>query len=284
MRKTVLILGSTGKMGSALSSVLPKKYKVIGKNSNDFNADDFNSVEHLIKRSKPDIVVNAAAFLGIDPCENDPQKAFLVNTLYPKFLAQLSNKIGFILVHFSTDAVFSDRKSGFYTESDRPIPLNIYGFTKFGGDCFIQSIAAKYYIFRIPVLFGISAKNTQFVEKMLQKISTGCRLLTISDDIVTSPTFSLDVAREVLRTIEKQRKFGLYHVANSGRASLFELMREIVKCLKLDCRVVPASYKDFAYVGVKNTCTPIKSTKIPGLRHWKKAVKEYCCKVQIKNK
>ena len=140
----------------------------------------------------------------------------------------------------------------------------------------IISFAKKYYLFRIPVLFGVSLKNTQFVEKMMQKVQEGCRLLRISNDIITSPTFSMDVAKEVLRTLEKRRKFGLYHIANKGKASLFDLMHEIAKQLKLDCRVEPASYKCFPYIGIKNTCTPIKSAKIPGLRHWKKAVKDYC--------
>ena len=53
----------------------------------------------------------------------------------------------------------------------------MYGVTKYGGDCFIQAIAKRYYIFRIPVLFGETIKSTQFVEKMLQKVNEGQRVL-----------------------------------------------------------------------------------------------------------
>lgn len=276
MRKKVLLLGSTGKMGIALIDIFSAGYEVIGKNSRDFNAADFAQVGRLINNTKPDVVINTVAFLGIDPCEKEPGKAFILNTLYPKLLAGLSNENNFLLIHFSTDAVFNDEKNGFYTEADQPYPLNIYGFTKLGGDCFIKSLAKEYYIFRLSVLFGEAVKNTQFVEKMLQKVNEGSKLLKISSDIISSPTYSKDAAREIKRILENKYEFGVYHIANEGKASLYELMKEIVDYLDLDVKVKPVSYKSFPCIGIKNTCTPIKSDKIPNLRHWKEAVKEYC--------
>lgn len=276
MRKKILLLGSTGKMGIALSYVLADKFEVIGKNSRDFDATDFEAVRKLINDNPADIVINTVAFLGIDPCEKDPQKAFILNTLYPKLLAEISRKKDFLLIHFSTDAVFNDEKNDFYTESDQSYPLNIYGFTKLGGDCFIKSIAKKFYIFRISMLFGETTKNTQFVEKMLELVKKGNKLLKISNDIISSPTYSKDAAKEIKRIIENKYGYGIYHIANEGKATLYELMNEIVKQLNLKVKIEPASYTDFPYIGIKNTCTPIKSCKIPSLRHWKEAVKEYC--------
>jgi len=282
MNKRVLLLGSTGKMGVALKEVFNSGYNVIGKNSKDFDAANLEEVGRLIEADSPDIVINAVAFLGIDPCEKEPQKAFMVNTVYPKFLAELSKKRGFILVHFSTDAVFNGEKRDFYIESDRPCPLNLYGFTKYGGDCFVQMSAENYYIFRISILFGKTSKNTQFVEKMLQKAKEGHKVLRISDDIISSPTYSYDVAREVKRILEAGYPSGLYHIANEGKASLYDLMKEIIENLDLDIRVEKASYRDFPFLGIKNTFTPIKSEKIDSLRPWKEAVKEYCARVRSK--
>jgi len=277
MRKKVLLLGSTGKMGLALKEAFGDNYSLSGKNSRDFDAANFEQVRKLIEENNPDIVLNTVALLGIDPCEKEPEKAFRLNTLYPKFLAELSNDKGFLLAHFSTDAVFNDKKEDFCVEGDRPHPLNVYGFTKYGGDCFIQAMARNYYIFRISILFGETTKNTQFVEKMLQRVKEGQKVLKISDDIISSPTYSKDVAREVMRIIEAEYPFGTYHIANEGRASLYELMQEIVKDLGLDVKVQKCSYKDFPYLGIKNTCTPLKSEKINSLRPWQEAVKEYCC-------
>lgn len=276
MNKKILLLGHTGKMGIAVQNIFSDDYSVVGKNSGDFDVADFSQTVNLIEENKPDIVINTVAFIGIDPCEKYPEKAFRLNALYPKLLAEFSNEKKFLLVHFSTDAVFNDDKLDFYTEEDCPCPLNIYGFTKYGGDCFIQAIAKNYYIFRISVLFGKSVKNTQFVEKMLQKVKEGQRVLKISDDIILSPSYTKDVAAEIRRVLEASYPCGLYHVANKGKASLYELMEVIKKNLDIDFSIEKASYKDFSFSGIKNTYTPIRSEKIDALRSWKEAVKHYC--------
>jgi len=266
-------------MGLALNEVLKEDYTVIGKNSKDFDAENFDEVRDMIENIKPDIVINTVAFLGIDPCEKDPMKALKLNALYPKLLAELSNKIGFLLVHFSTDAVFNNEKNDLYVESDTPKPLNVYGLTKYGGDCFIQAIAIKYYIFRLSVLFGKSIKNNQFIEKMLQKVEEGNNVIKIADDVVSSPSYSLDIANEIKKILRSSLPFGLYHLINDGKATLFELIFEIVKNLNLNIKVEKASFKDFPYIGIKNLNTPIKSEKIRPLRPWKEAVKDYTQKL-----
>lgn len=280
MRDKILLLGSTGKMGVALQDIFKNDYAIVGKSSADFDALNLVQAKNLIEENKPDIVINTIAFLGIDSCEKEPEKAFRLNTLFPKLLAELSHEKEFVLVHFSTDAVFNDKKKDFYTEEDCPCPLNVYGFTKYGGDCFIQAIAKKYYILRIPVLFGETIKNTQFVEKMLQKIHEGQKVLKISGDIISSPTYSRDVAREVWRIMYASYQFGLYHIANEGKASLYDLMKEITENLNLDVEVEEASYKEFPFLGIKNTFTPIRSEKVSPLRHWKEAVKGYCNNIE----
>lgn len=276
MAKKILLLGHTGKMGTALKEVFEDGYTIIGKNSADFDALDFDQVKDLIDKTSPDIVMNTVAMLGIDSCEKDPEKAHRLNALYPKFLAELSNNNNFLLVHFSTDAVFNDEKQDFYTERDFTSPLNVYGSTKYRGDCFVQDAAKQYFLFRISVIFGEASKHNQFVEKMLLKVKEGKKPLKISDDIVLSPTYSRDAAREIRRILEEPLPFGLYHIANEGKASLYDLMNEIIKNLSLDATIEKASYKDFPYIGRKNTYTPLKSDKIRPLRHWKEAVKEYC--------
>lgn len=282
MNKNILLLGSTGKMGTALRTVLKDDYNIIGKNSTDFDALDVQQVRNLIEQTNPDIVINTVAYLGIDPCETEPEKAIKLNTIFPKFLAELSNEMGFLLIHFSTDAVFNDTKKDYYTEKDAPHPLNIYGLTKYGGDCFIQTIAKSYYIFRISVLFGETNKNRQFVEKILQKITDGEKVLKISSDIISSPSYSLDVAREIKKIVDTSSEYGIYHIANEGKASLYDLIKKIVEYLKLDIDVEKVSYNDFPYLGIKNTYTPIKSEKIISMRPWHTAVEEYCNNIKLK--
>lgn len=265
-------------MGVALTDLFSKdpNYSLEGKNSRDFDAGNLSQVSEIIEKNKPDIVINAVALVGIDPCEKEPSKAFQLNTLYPKVLAGLSKKYGFILVHFSSDAVFNDEKNGFYTERDTPTPVSLYGVTKYGGDCFVQSLTPTYYIVRTSVLFGETPRQTQFVEKMLQRVHQGESQLRIADDIVGSPTYSKDVALKIKEMLDEKVSFGIYHVANEGRASLYELMEEIIANLQLNVTLQRASYRDFHYLGMKNTRTPILSEKIAPLRPWKSAVKAYC--------
>jgi len=280
MAKKILLLGYTGKMGVACREVFKADYELDCKNSGDFDAGDFERTQVVVEQSSPDIVINTVAFLGIDPSENEPNRAFRLNTLYPEVLAKLSRELGFLLIHFSTDAVFNDEKGDYYIESDCPAPLNLYGLTKFGGDCMVRSHAENYYIIRIPVLFGESTKNDQFVEKMLQRVRQGQTTLKISDDIISSPSYSLDVARKIKRIVKDDLPPGLYHLANEGKASLYDLMAEVVKNLGLDVSVERGSYNDFPFVGIKNTCTPIRSEKIDASRPWQEAVSEYCDKIK----
>jgi len=283
MKTKILLLGNTGKMGTALTKTLKHDFNLVGKNSKDFDANDFQQVRFLIEQTDPDIVINTFAYLGIDPCETEPQKAIRLNTNLPKFLAELSNEHNFSLIPFSTDAVFKDRVNDLYTEKDCSQPVNFYGFTKYGGDCFIQAISNKYYIFRISVLFGETIKDTQFVEKMLQKIMYGEKVLSVSSDIINSPSYSLDIAKEVKRIIDTELEFGLYHIANAGVASLHDVIKEIVTNCNFDVEVKKAHYTDFPHIGIKNTYTPIESCKINSLRPWQEAIKDYCKTIKVMN-
>lgn len=280
MRKKILLLGNTGKMGVALTDVFSGSYSVYGKNSRDFDANNFEQVRALIDKCAPDIVINTVALTGIDLCEREPEKAFRLNALYPKFLAEVSTEKRYLLVHFSTDGIFNDEKDDFYTESDRPSPLHVYGMTKYGGDCFVQALAKRYYIVRIPILFGETRKRTQFMEKMLDRAGRGEKILKVSGDVVSSPTYSRDVAKKIEEILETELPYEIYHVANAGKASLYDLMKEVVDNLKLGVTLERVSHDNFPSTGVKNTNTPIKSEKITALRPWRKAVQEYCNRIR----
>lgn len=274
--KKILILGHTGKMGTALSEVFSDGYDVVGKNSADFDAEDFEQVKDILRDEQPDIVMNAVVFGGIDACDRDPARALRINTLFPRLLARLSKEQEFILVHFSTDSVFSDTCDDALTEHDAAQPLNMYGLTKYGADCFVQSDAGAYYIARVSVLFGECVRAGQFVEKMLHKMRAGQKNLRIAGDIIASPTYALDAARALRAMIESSRPYGLYHLVNDGKASLCELMQEIAAQLNLDAAIEKASYRDFPSAARKNVCTPMRSVKLPPLRPWREAVREYC--------
>jgi dTDP-4-dehydrorhamnose reductase len=270
-----VILGHTGKLGHALAAAFAGRDRVVGRNSWDFDAQNIESVRRVVAEADPEVVINAVAMQGLDACDREPEKAFRINALFPKALAEMARDQGFLLVHFSSECVFNDEKGEAYTEDDAPAPLNVYGATKHAGDCLVRALAPRHYVFRLAIQFGAGGRRDQFVERMIRAARTG-GTLRAADDVVTSPTYSADVAREVTRILEAQLPFGLYHVANEGRASLYELVTEIVAGLGLKAEVRRASHRDFPASARKNLCTPLRSAKIPPLRPWREAVGEYC--------
>ncbi len=274
--KKILLLGDTGKMGSAIRLAFAADHEIVGLNREHFDAANLDQVAGIVERERPDLVINTVAFLGIDACERDPAMALQLNAMLPKRLAALSREHRFILIHFSSDAVFGDVVDHRCLESDPVDPFNVYALTKYGGDCFVRAAAERYYVFRLPVLFGQSTRGDQFVEKMLARARAGARRLEVSMDVVSTPSYSCDVAMEVRRIVEEGLAPGLYHIANEGRGSLYEMISLLVAELKLSAAVEPVSHEKFPSLGRKNTYTMMGSEKVAPLRPWRVAFREYC--------
>lgn len=275
-RDKLLLLGDTGKVGRAIAHAFGATYEIEGLSSRQFAAENQAQVEEVIMASKPRWVVNAVALGGIDCCEEDPERALRLNALLPKRLAELSTTRDFTLVHISSDAVFGDTLGHSPVESDPVNPFNTYALTKYGGDCFVNSVAPDAYVFRLPMLFGESTKNDQFVEKMLARVDGGAHCLRVSDDVVGRPSYSRDAAKEMRRIIESDLDPGLYHLANEGEASLYEVICLLVDHLGLGVRVEAVSHREFSSLGRKNIVTTITSEKVGSLRPWRRAFREYC--------
>jgi dTDP-4-dehydrorhamnose reductase len=284
--KKILLLGYSGKVGNAIYEVFKNDYVIIKKNSSNLNAVDFVAVENVIKEEAPDIVINCIAKVGLSSCEQSPQEALVLNTLLPRRLAELSIIYDFLLVHFSTGAVLPNSDGRYLLESDIPKPVNIYGFTKFGGDCFVEQISKRYYIIRLPLLFGKTSKPLseckQFVDNILYRIENGEKEIRISVDVINSPTYTKDVAETVKMIIEKNMEYGLYHVSNKGKVSLYEFTKELIGILYPEVVIQKTTIEEFTDI-LQNKCCPITSEKIDDLRDWKEALNEYCIEYRSKN-
>jgi dTDP-4-dehydrorhamnose reductase len=263
-------------MGLAMTRVLSPDNELTGLNSRDFDAADFDPLGAIINGIAPELIINTVALQGIDRCELEPERAFRINTLFPGYLSGLCETRQIMLVHFSSDAVFTDIGAGYCTEDVVPSPLNVYGVTKYGGDCLVAGSCRRHYVCRLPLLFGESSGDGQFVEKMLTRLRSGTGNIRVAADVFSSPSFSLDIADRVRELIRDGDPYGTYHLANEGIASLHELMTEIAAHLLPESVVVQGSYLDFPFKGRKNLCTPLRSVKIGCLRPWREAVGDYC--------
>ena len=168
----VAVIGASGQLGSDLVKVFED---VIPLTHKDIEVTDLSSCE-ILKELKPDVVINTAAYHKTDECEENPEKAFLVNSVGARNVALICKEIGAIDVFISTDYVFDGSKKEPYTEEDVPNPINVYGVSKYAGEILTRYICGKYYIIRVASLFGVAGargKGGSFVETMIKKAKAG---------------------------------------------------------------------------------------------------------------
>lgn len=224
----ILILGGTGLLGTDIAKVFEKDSEVLAFGSGECDITKLDAVFHAVKTHKPDVVVNSAAWADVDKCEAEPDKAYLMNAIGPKNAAMVCRDYKLKLVHISTDYVFDGEKKAPYTEFDATNPVNVYGQSKLAGEEFIKGISNNYIIMRTAWLFG--ERRNHFVDYVVNGINNGNEIIAVKD-MVSSPTYSMDVAEQVKKLIHLNQT-GLFHACNKGYCSRLELVEEIMKIMK----------------------------------------------------
>ena len=272
----LLILGATGAFGTALETAcLKKRWDFTPLGHRDFEITDHASLERAVKKHRPGAVVNAVAMVGINPCEEAPEKAWAVNTTAALNLARICQANDLLLVQPSTHAVFDGTKMGPYSEEDIPYPTSIYSASKFSGECLAAVYCKKHYIIRFPTLFGPRRNQSPgFVDKVLGWLKEK-EEIRIADDKIDSPSYTLDLAEALLEMIQNEVPYGTYHLSNSGQTSYYDFVRKIVSLLGASVRVVAAKDKDFEALAHKPLKTALKSSNLPPLRNWQEALAAY---------
>jgi dTDP-4-dehydrorhamnose reductase len=205
----ILVVGANGMLGHDLMKELPGDLQ--GIDLPDIDITSFESVQEVIERLKPKVVINAAAYTDVDGCESNTELAMQVNGEGVAFLAMASRSIGAKLVQISTDYVFDGGKGSPYLEDDPTGPLSVYGESKLAGEMNAR-FNPDHLIVRTQWLYGLHGKN--FVETMLRLAGEKDELAVV-DDQTGSPTWTVDLARGIRALIEHDCT-GIYHAANSG--------------------------------------------------------------------
>lgn len=254
----ILLLGNTGNVGSFVFNSFAEPYMVVGKNSKDFSATSDIEIEKMIIHEKPDIVMNCVAYTGINECRCNPDYAFLLNAHLPYVLSTLSNKYEFLLFHFSSSEMFYNITQRYAYEDTIPNPKSIYGYSKYMGDRFVIEIADRYYIFRLPQIFGDPLLKDMFVEKIIHRIDTGEHDIKIVDNMTISLIYLPELFRRIKNAIEEKYRYGLYHVANVGSLSLFDITKKIKEVLYPDATFELCGFSVF-YPSDKSSRCPLNS-------------------------
>jgi dTDP-4-dehydrorhamnose reductase len=223
------LIGGRSMLAQKVKQLLPSKYQLIELNRPEFDLTDPNKVGQLLRKLKPQIIVNCAAFTQVDACETQQNLANAVNGVGPGLLARTARQIGAILVHVSSDYVFDGTLSRPYCEEDPPSPQSIYGQSKLLGEkTILASGLEKYFILRTGWLYGPGGNN--FVETIARFAADREELRIVADQTGT-PTYTGDLAAAIFALLET-KEYGIFHYSNSGISSWYEFATEIVSQLQ----------------------------------------------------
>jgi len=202
---------------------------------------DRSAVEAFIKRHRPEIVVNCAAYTDVDGCTRDPDLAMRVNGHAPGHVAEACADVGARMLHISTDYVFDGKADRPYVEDDPAAPINAYGTSKLAGERGVLQHLPDACIVRTSWLYGLHGKN--FVSTMLALGRKPDELRVVNDQI-GGPTYTVDLADAIIRLI-RIGATGTVHVVNAGQCSWHELACRALQLAGLAKEVRPIASADY---------------------------------------
>ncbi len=235
---TWLVIGSRGQLGTDLMDLLGDK--AVGLDVPDIDITDLDSVAQAIYEVGPELVVNCAAYTAVDAAESDETTAQAVNGTGAANVAEAAAQTR--LIHVSTDYVFDGTATTPYAENAAPSPRSAYGRTKlFGEQAVLRHPEA--YVVRTAWLYGAAGNN--FVKTMLGLEKTR-DTLSVVDDQVGQPTWSRDLAAQLILLGSSSAAPGIYHGTNSGQTSWYGFTRRIFELAGADPdRVLPTTTDEF---------------------------------------
>jgi dTDP-4-dehydrorhamnose reductase len=233
-----LVTGARGMLGSHLVAALAGA-EVVALPRAHLDVSDERAVSAILDGTRPDVVVNAAAWTDVDGAETHEAAAAAVNALGPACLARACATMGAKLLHVSTDYVFAGDATIPYAEDAAVAPRSAYGRTKAAGERAVLTAGALAYVVRTAWLYGASGRS--FVRTML-RLAAGDQPVDVVDDQRGSPTWAGDLAEALVILAASDAPAGIYHWVNGGQASWYELAQAVFAAVGADpCRVRPTT-------------------------------------------
>jgi dTDP-4-dehydrorhamnose reductase len=277
-------------LGRELERVFAGVGPIVAVDRESVDLADPDQARALVRRAAPDVILNAAAYTAVDRAESELALAHAINALAPCVLAEEAVERNALLVHYSTDYVFDGSKTGPWTETDAPHPLNVYGASKLAGEQAIQNSRSKHLIFRTSWVFGPHGNN--FLLTMLRLARERDRL-SIVDDQIGAPTTSIELARATHSIVTgiiagrfgaPQDWCGLYHMTCAGSVSWFGFAQAIFsRATELlgvkSPELTPISTKDYPTPAARPRNSVLSNAKLHArfaekLAPWQSALEE----------
>ena len=280
----IALIGADGQLGTDLYAQLRSQAEVTPLYYPDFDLKMPEMAKKGLADLSAKIVINTAAFNRVDDCEERPEDALALNTLAVRDLSLTCRDLGLVLVHFSTDYVFSGIKQTPYVETDEAVPQSVYGVSKLAGEFFVNSIVRRHYVIRTCGLFGVAGcwgKGNNFVDTMVSLANKG-KALRIVDDQWITPTSTWELAGKVIELLEHE-EYGLYHLTNEGECTWYGFAQEIFALLGKQPDVIPVDSVSYGAKAPRPAYSVLENKRAKDLglsdfSHWKSALKDYLIK------
>ncbi len=238
----VLLFGKSGQVGGELLHALERRspearaaaeagsalpdYELVALDRAGCDLSDPDAVRAAILRTRPQVVVNAAAWTAVDRAESEPDACRRINADAPAAMAAAARSIDALLVHYSTDYVFDGRAHTPYREDDPVGPLGAYGCSKLEGEQAITASGCAAVVLRTSWVYGLTGQN--FLRTML-RLAGDREELGVVDDQQGSPTWSRSLARATMALLDRHAHqpaswpqiSGLYHATSGGSTTWY---------------------------------------------------------------
>jgi dTDP-4-dehydrorhamnose reductase len=285
----ILLTGKDGQVGFALHKKLASLGEVVATNRDMLDLSDPQAIRIFIDKTKPDIIINPAAYTKVDQAENESELAFQINAVAPQVLADKASELDIPIIHFSTDYVFDGLKHEPYLETDKVNPQSVYGQTKWQGEEAVRNYK-KHIILRAS--WVLSSYGQNFLKTILKLIQEKTSLNVVSDQIGTPTSCEVlaDVTYKIVETIFNDpnfKDFGTYHMTLDNETNWYRyacFITDEAKRLGLATCMTSKDIKPIssdAYptlakrpMNSRLDTTKIKKTFMLELPHWEEEVKK----------
>ncbi len=218
----IVLLGGSGQVGWELQRALAPLGSVAVPTRREADLDNPEGLETFLRKTTPDVLVNAAAHTDVDGAETEADLAQVINARAVNTMARVMAGRG-LLVHYSTDYVFDGKKTGAYVEDDPTAPLGVYGTSKRDGERAIAQAGGQHIILRTSWVYAARGRN--FIRTILRLASERTEL-SVVDDQFGAPTGAeliADITALILYRWQNQpAESGIYHLSAGGKTSWHE--------------------------------------------------------------